>query len=597
MGCCDVNCAGIGKSIFRFYLLYRLCELHVSKSEAFTVVLQSSPDDTGLQRSSGSSVLLRYAADGSLTSEHSPSATLPTAWKVLLTVPNDVAYYITDGMPPDVSFMDPKKVHIIEVSSPLEKRWKLFTSGLAAGVVDVRYMPLVPLAEMQHMREHVGLIDAAEVRSRYEQLGGSVRGVLVRARVPAESIIDTALTHATSLGAVLASSTTSGELEGSGIAHIPSTLVHFRVSEEAEAVGPLADAEGTIQPSPRVVASFGRYEAIFASNFIRRQILLKFHSRFVALLGEMVRTADLPYTSVLQGNLYEEFVHERMQAAVPNPCELRNLESGVVAAASVSSSSATVDLSGFPCTEFDDAPELAGIALEDGRYYKPISRSFGAVDFVFGRDTVGNMTLNLRHGISITALLRVVRAMGFTPVQNQAVPPVLRFFWLLPTRSLFLRMSKQPLSYAGHVIPTAATASASSGTAGAAQQKQQELEQLVRLQQFAVYLPPSDPTQAAARVGAEGESQQSSVARESSGVMELEGGQGDAGSSIAARGLRKRKAEPSGEEAGGTAAGGTSKRGGGRGGGGGGGSSGSSGSNRSASSTAAAAAAAASSTR
>ena len=537
------------------------------KREAFTVVLQSSPDDTGLQHGSGSAVLLRYAADGTITSELSPSSRLPTAWKQLLIEPRDSAYYITDGMSPDVSLLDPQKVHIIEVSSPLEKRWKYFTSGLAAGRVETHYMPLVPLAEMQHMRAHVGPgsepLEAGEVRSRYEKLGGSVRGVLVRARVPADTIIGAALAHATSLDAVLASSTTSGELEGSGIAHIPSTLVHFRVSEEPEAVEPLVDGEGNIAQTPLIVSPFSSYEAIFASNYIRRQILVKFRSRFIAMLGEMVRTADLPYTSVLQGNLYEEFVHERIQAAVANPCVMRSLESTAAPGTSV-------DLSGHPCVEFADATELASIALQEGQYYKPISRSFGAVDFVLGSRTVGNMTLNLRHGISITALLRVVRAMGFTAVEE---PPVLRFFWLLPTRSLFQRMKKQPLSYAGRVIPAPAEAGAA---AGPGQLKYQELEQLVRLQQFAVCMPPveeeAEERGTAMLEGEEEEEEEAQVEAEEAEDehAEIAAAAASAQSSVSSRGLRKRKSASTQSASRVGESGSARKRGGDRGGAGGG---------------------------
>lgn len=481
--------AGIGKSVFRYYLLHRLCEKHVSNHEAFSVIMQAAPDEVGLQPGAGSSTLLRFGADGSFSSEQSPSSRLPTAWKQQLISPNCPAYYITDGLPPDVSQLDPKKVRILEVSSPLEKRWKHFTNGLAAGVVDTRYMPLAPLAEMQHMREHVAtLLTSSEVRARYEKLGGSIRGVLVRNRISAEAIIQTALAHAKSLDAVMASSTTSGELEGSGIAHIPSTLVHFRVVEE-ESAEELVDAHCNLVQSPLVADPFSIYEAVFASNYIRHQLLAKFHSRFVVLLSELVNTADLPYTSVLKGNLYEEFVHQRMQGAAAAPCEIRSLEPGVVAAA------APLNLSGKPLVEFDGEVELAGLQLQEGHLYKPISKSFGAVDFVLGLDVVGNMTLNLRHGISISALLRVVQAMRFQPVADGETPRVLRFLWLLPSRNLFHRMKKQPLSYRGRVIPpfaaSAAAASSSTPARTAAQQKLLELEQRVQLQQFAVFMPPS----------------------------------------------------------------------------------------------------------
>jgi len=382
-------------------------------------------------------------------------------------------------------------------------------------------MPLVSLAEMLHLREHVGQLSAEEVATRYRQLGGSIRGVIVRAKESPEQMVNKALAHAGSLDAVISSSTMSGELEGAGLAHIPSTLVHFRVIEEDEAGGPLVNEAGDVLPSaasPPIAAPFTRYEAVFASNYVRSQIRHKFHSRFLAMLGEMVRTADLPYTSVLQGNLYEEFVHERMQDVNPNPCPIRSLEprTGLPVVASI------LDLSGRASVEFDDATDLAALELKATHYYKPISKSFGAVDFVLGLDTVGNMTLNLRHGISITALLRVAHAMGFQPVKHGEAAPVLRFFWLLPSRNLFKRMKKQPLSYGGRVIPPLDSCSAASScsapssqatpTLAAGHQKLIELGKLVQLQQFAVYMPPQREDKGKTATDDEGEQAQEDAA-------------------------------------------------------------------------------------
>jgi len=525
---------GIGKSMFRCYILYQLCQEHIPRKESFSVLLQY-PAEVHAQPN-GACELLRFKAGlspadavacpdpevsaNAITCERSPSATLPTAWSDLLISPpeGEHIYYITDGMSPFASSVDPSKVHILEVSSPQQSRWKAFKEGLVAAYVKERYMPLVSLAEMLQLHEHVGQLSAAEVVARYKQLGGSIRSVIVRAGELPEQIINKALAHAGSLDAVISSSTMSGELEGAGLAHIPSTLVHFRVIEEEEAGGPLVNEAGDVIPSvasPPIAAPFTRYEAVFASNYVRSKIRHKFHSRFMALLGEMVRTADLPYTSVLQGNLYEEFVHERVQHATPNPCPMRSLEpaSGAVSSAA---SVRIIDLSSRPCVEFDDTEDLSALELKASHYYKPISKSFGAVDFVLGLDTVGNMTLNLRQGISITALLRVVHAMGFQPVKEGESAPVLRFFWLLPSRNLFKRIKKQPLSYGGRVIPPldSSSAAASSSypsssqtapTLTTGQRKLMELEKLVQLHQFAVYMPPQQEDEKEEAAAAEAE--------------------------------------------------------------------------------------------
>jgi hypothetical protein len=500
--------AGIGKSMFRGYLLYCLCELHSKANTAFTVILQNSVDTPG-HTTVGTCELLQfgYATQGAVAtvhSERSPSSKLPAAWKTLLRdgLPNTSMYYITDGIIPDVLDLDPTKVRVLEVTSPQESRWKRFTNGIAAGAVVERLMPLVSLSEMLHMREHVGALDAAEVTARYRVLGGSVRGVLLRSNNTAEEIVVQALSHAATLDAVLSSNTMSGDLQGAGLAHIPSTLVHFRVSEEEEAARPLVNEAGDVASvAPSVAPPFSKYEPVFASNYVRREITTKFHLQFVTILSEMVNTANLPHTSVLQGNLFEEFAHQHMQAADSKPCPIRLL--GAIAGAAAVA--ASVDLSGLPCVEFDDATELTALQLTDDHYYKPISKSFGAVDFVLGKDVVGNMTLNLRHGISLSALLRVVRAMGFQPAAQETEVPKLRFYWLLPTRALFQRMKPQPLSYRGRVVlPPANIANADAG-----QQRLQELQSCVELQQFAVLVAPSASGQSLKRRQLEEEEEES----------------------------------------------------------------------------------------
>ena len=458
-------------------MLYRLCGTLIPKAQPFRILLQSAADEGGA--GAGSCLLLGYDGPAAAAvAERSPSLRLPTQWKQLLTEPpsGTALFYITDGLSPDVSEVNPTRVRILQVSSPLQRRWKAFKNGLAAGIVDERLMPLVPLAEMLHMAEHVGGIDAAQVRHRYAMLGGSVRSVLVKAGQTAESIIAAALAHAATLDAVLASATTSGELEG------PATLVHLTVREEETAAVALVDSAGNVLPADAVAAPFSQYDAVFASNYVRQRIATKFQSRFVALLGEMVRTADLPSTSVLQGNLYEEFVHRRIQQASNNLCPLRSLDSGAAAAPAIP----PVNLSGRPCVEFDDIPELSALQLTPGNYYKPISRSFGAVDFVLAPDIVGNMTLNLRHGISLSALLRVVKAMGFQPTPHGVQPPQLSFYWLLPTRALYDRMRPQPLAFKGRVVSDSADGQASDE----GQQQLLLLKQFVQLRQYVVLFAP-----------------------------------------------------------------------------------------------------------
>lgn len=462
--------------MFRCWIIYTLCleHIHGEVKSSFSIILQSPPDPRGYP---GQCELLQFipgivSTAPTITAQRINSSNLPIEWKELMKDSSSEhrVYYITDGMSPDISQLDPKRVRVLEVSSPERSRWKPFTHGIASGVVFTRYMPLVSLFEMQQIRIHVGNgMTDIEVKTRYTILGGSVRGVMLTGATP-EDIIADALQGTNSLDNIMAT-TTSGDIGGAGTASISSTIIHFSVNEEEE-VSSLTVLSTTSDPV--IMKPFTHYESVFASNYIRRVVLEKFRSRFVTILGEMVNTADLPYTSVLQGNLFEQFAHNQIVGINSNVCSIRRLE--------LPESEFTIDLSGKQCIEFDDVEELKDLELNNFHYYKPISKSFGAVDFMIGKDIVGNMTLNLRHGISITALLRVVYGMRLKDKRS------LKFYWLVPSLGIYRRMKKQSLLYKGKVIPELDIEDDLSPTI--AQQKLHELSQLVQLEQYVVLMQP-----------------------------------------------------------------------------------------------------------
>ena len=483
--------------MFRCLVLFCLCQDHVASNKAFVIILQEEQycrllrftpaPASSSSFSSASAIPVGGSLRGSpvLMTQRCASSRLPGEWDRLLQDPKEeCVYYIADGVVPQTSQLDSAKVHVLEVSSPQEKRWKSFVKESSTKeVVKKRYMPLVSLLEMQHMSERVGsLTSVAEVSARYSRLGGSARNVL-QSSESAALIVENAILNAGSLDPVLGST-----MEGpaAGLAHIPSTLVHFRVIEEEELKDSLVTPSGElVQPSPTATASpFSQYEPIFASNYIRARIAFYYKSKFVSILSEMVQSSQLPSTSTLQGLLYEEWVHKEFAEGGSLQHEIRELTSS---SASSPAASRTNTFNVTRYTEFDGLQALNQYVFVkgSGHYYKPISRSFGAVDFIFEAD-VGNMTLNVSHGISLEALLNVVKAMKFEP--KILAPPVLRFLWFVPQRGVFQRFGKQSLTYKGHVMANC--------TAPAGKEMWKDLNSRVKLQQYVVLMVPGERARA-----------------------------------------------------------------------------------------------------
>lgn len=301
--------------MFRCYILHQLCAHHIPLKESFTIILQ-----TRISEVEGYCQWMQFRENGRIRSETSPDERLPHAWADMLMTPTPSCgpiYYLTDGIPPVTSSLDPARVHILEVSSdsPHRRRWNSFEDGLTAGWVHERYMPLASLDEIEHMRPYLRpSLSIDEVRERYRILGGSIRNVLVKTHKSPDAILARDLAYATTLDTLLAGSlsdsTISGDMQAClGMPLIPSTIIHHRVIEESEeaetqTVVPnrIVDDNGDayvvpVTPSPSPFAGphpFSRFEPIFASPHIRYEIRkrLRAHCQFVghALPGDHDRT-------------------------------------------------------------------------------------------------------------------------------------------------------------------------------------------------------------------------------------------------------------------------------------------------------------------
>jgi hypothetical protein len=177
--------------------------------------------------------------------------------------------------------------------------------------------------------------------------------------------------------------------------------------------------------------------------------------------------------------MYEEHAHRALCSDQSNACPIRELKHNPTKKNSISKLlgrivEKKVKLSHMRLFEFDSLDDVhASAELQVGRYCKPISASFGAIDCIIGIDAVGNMTLRLHDGISLTALLQLVIAMGFDPLDAGVQKPILSLYWMLPTRALYDAMRVQPYTVSGVI-------------ADAAHPYRIDLDSRVQVKQFAV---------------------------------------------------------------------------------------------------------------
>ncbi|MDO9333800.1 MAG: hypothetical protein Q7T57_04685 [Dehalococcoidales bacterium] len=165
--------------------------------------------------------------------------------------------------------------------------------------------------------------------------------------------------------------------------------------------------------------------------------------------------------------MYEDYVNSRIVDAASNLCKKRAL----VSAPSLVETS--FNFSGKALVEFDDLRELQG-KLAVNTSFHPINQGFGAVDFIT-LGVVGNMTLNIRHGISLSKLEKVADFLIAEQADGAAVPMPLEFWWVVPSRKQYEKLKNQSLMLKGRV---------------ASAEKQQAFAAKVILRQFVVLMRP-----------------------------------------------------------------------------------------------------------
>lgn len=434
--------------MFRIYVLWRIAQMHAGASQSFHVVWQK----VGLRV-----LYLMYDATAGIAAAEK-SYEIQSFDRVLLHPPADhTVYYILDGMSPKLLRSLPKEVHVLQVSSPHPSTWKEFRKQQTANLV-TRFMPLVSLAELISMKK-MSNYSTDEIRERYRLLGGSTRNVL-RSHNSARAIIKEAFMASDGLDGIIG----LGHSVLQASVDVSSALIHLSVNEE-EDLYMFEDMSAICMES---VAPYSKPKPVFASRYVRHQVTLRREKLFVTVLRELMSSTSMMYTSPMQGPLYEDYVNSRIVRAAPNMCKKKDLTSASTVETQFSFSGQTV-------VEFDDLAELHG-KLAVNTTYHPMNQGFGAVNFV-AMGVVGNMSLNIRHGISLTKLEKVADFLIGEQAPGAVAPMPLEFWWVVPSRKQYDKFTNQPLMFEGKVATV---------------EQQASFAAKVALRQFVVLMRPDD---------------------------------------------------------------------------------------------------------
>jgi len=387
---------GIGKSLFLLYMLWVVLRRRHSSSIAVLFLRSTGPpgstfDAFMIHASPHSVVVTRSARD-------------------VILWPRGVTerYSFADGCNP----MDTEAAAALEVSSPQLPRYQYFQK--LPGVQTV-YMPGFSLSELflvQKVRFPSLSVDV--VRERYRILGGSAQLVLEHTESDPCSLIQDAF------GRTPIDSLMRG-IESNDIT-VSHRLLHFDV--ETDGAYP-----------------FRMRKPTFGSVFIRQEVakqLKTSHRHYVSWLCDSLCDSSQMsnHLSKLRGRLFEDWVVQRF-------CEGGRFRWRLARASSDEPELYLFEPSTQLC-EVDSAEEIA--LAPDHAVSRPMSPSFGGIDFIRqGRDLF-NVTCDIPHGLSLSALTNVAALM------RRGQQP-LRFFWVVP-RGLYTRM-KAPQRFHdsnGHVV-------------------------------------------------------------------------------------------------------------------------------------------------
>lgn len=392
-----IGTSGIGKSMFRLYMFAKICQFHcVSQSSSFHIFTEDSL----------STVIDHYYYD------HVHKTCVVTQQSKDLLQPSLVnrdssstVYYIADNTVPMHLSRFGTHVKILEVSSPEPSRWHQFHKACA----ELRIMPLDSYSEILGIASAVNSsYTHDQILERFKHLGGSARNVLKTDSVT--SLINNAMNSYKSKGGNFLRL----ELDASSI------LIHMVVDEYS--VG-----------DNGVVAPYSMYNHNFASRTVLQAIGKQFITQSEHQLHELLNHCDVSSVSTTLGSRYEDYL---LQCFSP-------LHSQIYRMKELTSNSIPFDktISLTQCKEFVLLSEVPiSFNMDSTTIYAPISKTFGAVDMLT-KDFVANITLNLRHGIALRPLEKLLQSLY--PQTPSQTPQTVNFYWIVPTMRIFDKMTAQ----------------------------------------------------------------------------------------------------------------------------------------------------------
>jgi FtsZ-binding cell division protein ZapB len=411
---------GVGKSMFRFYVLWWLVRQFVSgeiREETMSVAWDQLPAPSS--SASDSSLLVMdfcrdAGVDGGLLVQGRQFAPSSRANNFLRVHP---VFYIADSVPPQYPIHT--RSCILEVSSPRESRWKEFAKQ---SIAVLSYMPLWSFEELCLLSETLapGAMSVADVKKRFAGVGGSARAVVdLRKIVDANEYVGAALDR------VSASALWEMETVDTREDSMSDRLVHMVVDE----VG-MEDAVEFAWKGP-----YSRFSSDYASEYVRQLVVQKIdvahHAHFRALFSA---TSELRKVSSLRWSMCEEFVHSFI---LSNPGRLLRLRP--LGAASSASSDLTFQIPPLK------RKSVAGVSVlrevSDDEYGVPVSPCFPVIDAIIGHSSMIQITIDPRHGLNCVAAEKLWQAWF-----DHGIAPPGSMYWLVPP-PVFLSFPVQSLSH------------------------------------------------------------------------------------------------------------------------------------------------------
>jgi NADH dehydrogenase [ubiquinone] 1 alpha subcomplex assembly factor 7 len=341
---------GIGKSVFLFYVLWRLARL-VKPPEV---------------------ILLHRAKDFGYIYLITPNGCFETRDinNVAHFLKNDTTWYLTETLDPPPTLTG---ATTILVSSPNRKHYSEFLKVHES--VPLHYLEPWSLDELL-IAASIYDLSADVVRERYRILGGVSRYVFSSA-AHAISDIEELISQAFQMFDFdQLSLVPSNMFNASKISH---RLVHLFINRESE-------------------LGYTKVYAKFGSRFILEKALSNYiQSSKAKLVDFLVVNKASPATKLLQGNLFEQFAHQQLSKG--GRFEYRSLESG-------DCQTYHLELSPRNVISFYNIE----VCADKGSYYIPLDANFPCVDAFAPSVGFFQMTINVHHPIAKVKMAELVIA-------------------------------------------------------------------------------------------------------------------------------------------------------------------------------------------